>query len=61
VRETIRKFLTQITTHAPRESINAHGYSTLTGDTGFEDQRRKKTTVSRPARWTAIEALIHTN
>ena len=42
LRETIRTLLAQITTHAPSESINAHGHSTLTRDTGFEEQRRKK-------------------
>jgi hypothetical protein len=40
LRETIRTLLTQITTHAPSESINAHGHSTLTRDTGFEEQRK---------------------
>jgi hypothetical protein len=29
-------------THAPSDSNNAHGHSTLTRDTGFEEQRSRK-------------------
>jgi hypothetical protein len=64
-RETIRTLLTQITTHSPRESMNARGNSPLTRDTGFEEQRRKNngkpSSLLDSHRGVALCGLMETN